>query len=310
MTLVIGTDEAGYGPNLGPLTVAATAWRVDAAPAAAGRVLAAAVGAGVRPDARGVLWDDSKRVHRDTGPAAVEPGALVAVALAAGRCPRSWVELAAAVDGLDPAAPGELAALDLPRASDAPAVAAAAERTRRGLAAHGVELAAVRCRAIHPAEFNRRLAGGGNKADLLSATTLDLAAGLAAGSGGRPTLVWCDRHGGRKRYAGVVARHFESPIVRVVAETAELSAYELDGRDCRLEFAVGGESRLPVAVASMVAKYVRELAMLAFNDGWCRRVPGLRPTAGYPLDARRWRREVEATPAAGPVDWEAVWRRA
>ena len=29
MTLVIGTDEAGYGPNLGPLVVAATAWRVD-----------------------------------------------------------------------------------------------------------------------------------------------------------------------------------------------------------------------------------------------------------------------------------------
>ena len=30
MTLVIGTDEAGYGPNLGPLVVAATAWQVDA----------------------------------------------------------------------------------------------------------------------------------------------------------------------------------------------------------------------------------------------------------------------------------------
>ena len=29
MTLLIGTDEAGYGPNLGPLVVAATAWRVD-----------------------------------------------------------------------------------------------------------------------------------------------------------------------------------------------------------------------------------------------------------------------------------------
>ena len=26
MTLVVGADEAGYGPNLGPLVVAATAW--------------------------------------------------------------------------------------------------------------------------------------------------------------------------------------------------------------------------------------------------------------------------------------------
>ena len=27
MQLMIGTDEAGYGPNLGPLVVTATAWR-------------------------------------------------------------------------------------------------------------------------------------------------------------------------------------------------------------------------------------------------------------------------------------------
>ena len=29
MTLVIGTDEAGYGPNLGPLVVTATLWEID-----------------------------------------------------------------------------------------------------------------------------------------------------------------------------------------------------------------------------------------------------------------------------------------
>ena len=29
MDFLIGTDEAGYGPNLGPLTIAATLWEVD-----------------------------------------------------------------------------------------------------------------------------------------------------------------------------------------------------------------------------------------------------------------------------------------
>ena len=29
MAYLIGTDEAGYGPNLGPLVVSATVWRVD-----------------------------------------------------------------------------------------------------------------------------------------------------------------------------------------------------------------------------------------------------------------------------------------
>ena len=28
MTYLIGTDEAGYGPNLGPLVISATVWRV------------------------------------------------------------------------------------------------------------------------------------------------------------------------------------------------------------------------------------------------------------------------------------------
>lgn len=31
MTWILGVDEAGYGPNLGPLTIGATLWRDDAA---------------------------------------------------------------------------------------------------------------------------------------------------------------------------------------------------------------------------------------------------------------------------------------
>jgi hypothetical protein len=38
----------------------------------------------------------------------------------------------------------------------------------------------------------------------------------------------------------------------------------------------------------MTAKLVRELAMARFNRYWCARMPDLKPTAGYTLDARRW----------------------
>ncbi|MCC7387407.1 MAG: hypothetical protein IT431_01420 [Phycisphaerales bacterium] len=53
------------------------------------------------------------------------------------------------------------------------------------------------------------------------------------------------------------------------------------------------EAHLPVALASMTAKLVRELAMARFNRYWCGRVAELMPTAGYVQDARRWLEDVE-----------------
>jgi hypothetical protein len=98
-------------------------------------------------------------------------------------------------------------------------------------------------------------------------------------------------------------------VVHVLAETAGHSAYELPAAGCRFEFTVGGEGRMPVALASMTAKYLRELSMLAFNAHWSARIPGLRETAGYPVDAARWRGEAEAAVRVAAVPWESVWRR-
>ena len=44
-----------------------------------------------------------------------------------------------------------------------------------------------------------------------------------------------------------------------------------------------------VALASIVSKTIRELWMDVFNDYWCERVPGLKRTAGYHTDAKRFR---------------------
>ena len=311
MTCVVGTDEAGYGPNLGPLVVAATAWRVDAPPEDAERALAVAAAEARRSDGR-PLWADSKQVLRGgSGFAALETGALVGATLAAGEPPAAWPALAAAVAAgpLDPA-PEDclLAALGLPLEAGSADVAALASRVRERLAARGVALEAVRVRVVRPAAFNALLDRGLNKSDLLSQTTLDLAASLC-GQGRGPVVVWCDRHGGRRRYAGLVARHFGGTLVRALEETAALSAYEVPEDGLRVEFSVGGEARMPVALASMTAKYVRELAMRAFNAHWTARCPGLAATAGYPVDAARWRRDATAAIERERMAWDAVWRR-
>jgi hypothetical protein len=59
----------------------------------------------------------------------------------------------------------------------------------------------------------------------------------------------------------------------------------------------------------MVSKYLRELAMKAFNEFWITRCDGLRPTAGYSVDAQRWIAEVEAARKLSGIEHEQLWRQ-
>ena len=325
MTLVIGTDEAGYGPNLGPLVVAATAWQVDASPDEAEEILAEAVARAEAAAGLGVdrpLWGDSKMIYRaGEGMEPLERGALVAAAVVAGRTASTWEELERVLVEIGPSEPsGESPEWESLRGSQVPLrvpearVAEIAESVAREMQKSGVRLVGIRCRCVYAGGFNARLARGLNKSDILSETTLSLAA-MLAGNAEQPALIWCDRHGGRKKYAGVVTAAFDGAVVQPLEETPSRSAYRIilaepAGCSARIEFAVGGESRMPVAVASMTAKYVRERAMECFNRFWSNRQPGLRPTAGYPLDANRWRSEAAAAVAAAGIDSALLWRRA
>jgi ribonuclease HII len=315
MTVVIGTDEAGYGPNLGPLVVAATAWRIDSKPEAIDEPLAAA-GRAASAAAGGLLWGDSKRIYRGSnGLAALERGVLTGLLIAGEPLPADWPALVAALGAISP--PDDccqpdwaaLAAVSLPRAADAEHCLAIAARIGSTVHSEGVALESIACRAIYPGEFNALLDAGLNKSDILSQTTLSLAAALRGRYADEPAVIWCDRHGGRKSYAALVSRHFDTPLVQPLEETPARSVYCVPTADAMIAFRVGGESRLPVALASMTAKYVRELAMHAFNAFWSERVPGLTATAGYPVDANRWRAAAgHAVRAAGIAD-DGLWRR-
>ncbi|MEM7455515.1 MAG: hypothetical protein AAF456_14275, partial [Planctomycetota bacterium] len=69
-----------------------------------------------------------------------------------------------------------------------------------------------------------------------------------------------------------------------------------------------GESSLPVALASMVSKYVREVFMMLWNDFWQLEVPGIRPTKGYPVDAKRFKMEIETAQNSLGIEDRTIWR--
>ena len=104
-----------------------------------------------------------------------------------------------------------------------------------------------------------------------------------------------ERQGGRTRYAHGLGRALAGSTVQGVAETATLSRYLVSrgGSSLTVSFAVEADGRfLAVALASMVAKYVRELLMQRLNRFFGGQMTGLKPTAGYFTDGRRYGTEI------------------
>ncbi|MDZ4656912.1 MAG: hypothetical protein SH868_04960, partial [Bythopirellula sp.] len=125
-----------------------------------------------------------------------------------------------------------------------------------------------------------------------------------------PLHVVCDKHGGRNRYGALLQHHFPDVWIDTLAESGPASRYAWGPPESRVDicFRVKGEAELPVALASMTAKYHRELAMRAFNAFWCARIPDLRPTAGYPTDAKRYKAAIAVLQKELEIEDDVLWR--
>lgn len=319
MGYVIGTDEAGYGPNLGPLVVSASVWRVPGDPWDCDlyALLAAAVCASdAAGAARGrLVLADSKAIYKPaTGIAALERGVLTLLSALGNTC-RAWndcwqVLAPDSTDGLAAAPWYAGYRCPLPLAADENELPPLAKLFRGACRKAGVRLAALRSRTVFPAEFNSGISEHGGKGAVLSRVTILLAAELLAALPDEPVLVICDKHGGRNFYGPLLQAHFPDSFVENHGDGRRQSVYRFGPPARRVEFRFRcrAEEFLPVASASMASKYLRELAMRAFNDFWIARVPELRPTAGYPGDARRFKLGIAAAQSALGVDDCLLWR--
>lgn len=311
MAFQLGTDEAGYGPNLGPLVIAGSRWQVPSPETDLFEILAEAVSRG--PDGERLWLADSKRVGQGPqGMARLELGVLSLLTAANGHCPAGPAELLECLgqsfeqtdDWFVPPTGG------LPRFTSRTEIERTAKRLRDSWDARGCQLDRIAVRMIVPEEFNHLINRRGNKANLLSGESLQLANHLLEGTGSEPACVVCDKHGGRKHYARWLQEYVAGGLVQVHHESPRQSDYgwQENGRRIEFSFRAGGEANLAVAVASMTAKYVRELSMLAWNEFWQAEIPELRPTKGYPLDARRFKRQIAPRQKELGIDDTRIWR--
>ncbi len=308
----VGVDEAGYGPRLGPLVVAAAALEGPADPWRALRAAVARPGEELRDR---VLLGDSKEVYTPSrGLARLEEGVLAVLGAADGAPPATVPRLLARVAPEVPVPDLPWArALDapLPRAADPARVEVLGRRLAEASASAGVRWRLLRARPVPEPEFNAAVARTGNKAHALFGWVAPLLAEAWTMPGPAERVALLDKEGGRDSYLPLLVPAFpRARVVRRGVEGPELSTYVLEQAGVRLAVEVRprSEAFLPVAVASMLAKYVRELHMEALNAFWTREVPGLRPTAGYPEDADRFLGEIEPARAALGIPRESFVR--
>ena len=306
--LIAGIDEAGYGPRLGPLVVSCYMLRVpdDAAPDGGdlwARLADCVVKPGEKANAGQIRVGDSKQIYSPArGPAELERSALALVGWAAGRAISSVDDLLAALLG----EAGDAPALSelwqqakygrFPLADDG-----AANKTPAGLRPQRTEnqaLWAASC-LIPAAEFNRALSRmeTPNKSLVNWQAVVQLLRGAWRIAAEAPLSVTIDRQGGRKYYTNLLQEAFPGGIVRELQCGPQLSAYRIEaaGRQLTISFRTRADAAsFPVAAASLISKYLRELMMARLNGFFRRHDPNVKPTAGYPGDAGRFLAQTAA----------------
>ncbi len=329
MPYLIGTDEAGYGPNLGPLTVTGILWRVpdlklDLYDSLRSIVSNKPLGRRTETsestahlhvaDSKSV-YQASKTIH------SLERGVLsILFALRANvpsddrellrdvfsKCVEDRVALLAGEHPLwSPREP-----FDLPLACDTGQLRTLGNRFSQTCDSADIELMDIRCSPTFPMAFNRLVESLGNKANLLSIQTMQIVSKLLASATGDNVTVFCDKHGGRSRYLPLIQQHLTQQSVTIEIESQAVSRYHWmqAGRQVTIQFSTKGESQLAVALASMISKYVREVFMHVWNEFWQQHVNDLKPTKGYPVDAKRFMRDIEVARGKLGVARSQIWR--
>ncbi|HYE61464.1 MAG TPA: hypothetical protein VD997_05675 [Phycisphaerales bacterium] len=327
--LIAGIDEAGYGPLLGPLCVGLSVFRVREVPDPSklpdlwkmlNKGVCKGPGRAGENDRRGrVAVADSKELKLANSVKCAHPlvhlerGVLTFVRClpdAAGAMVSDDAGLFNAIGAAMPeVACYAVEPRALPMCMTAAEVSIAHNVLQRAMVTAGVELLRLRCEVIGEPRYQQIVKDTNNKAETTATAFGEHLRRVWELYGAEPEEsrlgVVCDRMGGRIQYSGLIERELPGCTVEIIEESENRSRYGVTAKDAAgrerkasVSFLVEGESlHMPVALASMVAKFTRELSMMRFNQHWnavraARGYAEVKPTAGYRNDAHRWLEDI------------------
>src|SRR5438034_1660155 len=310
LTMILaGIDEAGYGPLLGPLVVGCCAFEVDADPAGdlpcLWRLLKKVVGKTRSKTGKRIHINDSKLVYQPGPDGLKELEKVVLTLLACCFVPNDDLH------GLLQCVATHVTQ-DLPRYNwyasfptekfpaevDAMAVKAFANALRIQMEMCGTRCLHMGARVVLERELNRQFNATRNKSSVLFSTSATHLDHLLKTYGEHGLVIFCDQQGGREHYGALLRLMFEDWSLQIISEGDGRSEYRLlrDEHIVRIIWCEKAEAQcLPVAAASMLSKYLREMLMRRFNAFWKIHQPDVKPTAGYYNDGLRFLRDIKPT---------------
>ena len=303
MSIIAGIDEAGYGPPLGPLVVSAVVFRVkdEHREADLWKLFSGAVSGRTRTRHKIIVADSKKAYSPKKGIGVLEETTLSFLAVSGKRPERldALLETLAGNDAKDALNYPWYQPQDasVPLTGRALGLDAKADRLREALGEAGAEFLGARSVPLFEGAFNRAVEETDNKQDVLFAQAARLIGGIMKKFVNEDLVIHVDKQGGRDRYGAILAKRFRGSRLTVKRQDRAAGHYRVrhDSGEFEIRFLMHGEKHsMPVALASMYSKYVRELYMRLFNEFWARHEPGVKPTAGYAEDAKRFLAHIAA----------------
>ena len=276
--LVLGVDENGLGPRLGPLVATAVLLRTGSYRRAAWCSRGRALG-----------LTDSKETGGFGRMRFIESVALALLSLDGRATPtgadalleRVWPQSTSALRACcpDDRTAAQCWAVDVPLPVFGGDPGAGIDLIDRLVGRSSLAVLQVESRVACAGVLNAERAVGRNKLDVDLALFETLIASAREHHEG-PLLAICGMVGGIRDYPSRL-RRFEGADVRTLSSRRGQRRYLV--RDVgELRFEVDADARhLPVALASIVGKYVREVGMLRIAEFYRRSDPTLNPVSGY-----------------------------
>ena len=298
MAILVGIDEAGYGPLLGPLVASSVAFSIpdEHLKADMWHLLQRAVGKQKRQLAGRLLITDSKKAYtKSSGVTHLRRSVLASLACAgssANNTGKLLETLCPDCFSRTSQYPWYADLGDQMLGGDADDISLATSVLKNTMDAAGMKLLAINSSCLDVGHYNRLVSNVKNKANVLFTSICGLIQqALDRTPKGQMLQVIVDRQGGRIGYRKPLLKMFPEMKLKIIRQDEKMGSYELTGygKVMRIHFAIKADDRfLPVALASMTSKYIRELMMDSINSHFGSQCDDLKPTAGYWQDGQRF----------------------